>query len=161
MLCFTKMKNTINGVVFDFDGVFTDNTVYVFDDGREAVRCSRADGLGISLLKEQGLKICVISTEENPIVSIRCMKLGINCFQGIGDKLSVLEQWAKDNNLALSQIMFVGNDSNDTTCLKSVGFPIVVADAHESVRPYAKKILSSKGGEGVAREIAGMLLSKK
>ena len=77
-------------LVFDFDGVMTDNRVLVFEDGREAVLCSRGDGMGLDLLKKSGLPLAVISKEVNPVVSARCRKLKIPCEQGIDDKLSVL-----------------------------------------------------------------------
>ena len=66
----------IRCVAFDFDGVFTDNAVYVLQDGTEMVRCTRADGLGLQQLQRQRSQIVVISTEKNPIVGARCAKLG-------------------------------------------------------------------------------------
>ena len=77
----------IRCVAFDFDGVFTDNAVYVLQDGTEMVRCTRADGLGLQQLQAKGLAIVVISTEKNPIVSARCAKLGVECVQDSADKV--------------------------------------------------------------------------
>ena len=73
-------------VFFDFDGVFTDNHVYVFDDGKEAVRCSRGDGLGLRRLERVGVEPHVVSTESNPVVGVRCRKMNIKFSQGIADK---------------------------------------------------------------------------
>ncbi len=68
-------------VAFDFDGVFTDNMVYVLEDGTEAVRCFRSDGLGLQKLKNLGIETVIISTEANPVVTARARKLKIRCIQ--------------------------------------------------------------------------------
>jgi 3-deoxy-D-manno-octulosonate 8-phosphate phosphatase (KDO 8-P phosphatase) len=68
--------------VFDFDGVLTDNRVYVFEDGREAVACWRSDGFGLVRLQQTGVRVMVLSTEVNPVVSARCRKLKLDCVQG-------------------------------------------------------------------------------
>lgn len=131
-----KLIRSIRMVVFDFDGVFTDNMVYVFEDGREAVRCSRADGLGLSKLASLGIGTAIISTETNPVVSMRSRKLGIHCVQACTDKRAALDALALEKHLSLQQIAFVGNDINDIPCLSAVGLPIVVSDAHPDVVPY-------------------------
>ena len=77
--------DAVTFVVFDFDGVFTDNRVLVMEDGREAVFCSRADGLGLQALVRSGVGCLVLSTETNPVVSARAAKLGLECVQGLGD----------------------------------------------------------------------------
>ena len=77
------MKEVIRGIrllAFDFDGVFTDDMVYVLEDGRESVRCFRGDGIGLQKLKKLGLETVIISTESNPVVSVRAQKLKIRCF---------------------------------------------------------------------------------
>lgn len=66
-------------LVFDFDGVFTDNRVLVMQDGKEAVFCCRSDGIGLSAIKKLGIHLFVISSEVNPLVSSRCQKLGVRC----------------------------------------------------------------------------------
>ncbi len=78
--------------VFDFDGVFTDNCVYMFEDGREAVRCSRADGLGLRRLERAGVEPLVLSTERNRVVGARCAKLKIGYQQGCDDKGAALAE---------------------------------------------------------------------
>ena len=77
-------------LVLDFDGVMTDNRVLVFEDGREAVLCSRGDGMGLELLRKAGVPVAVISKEINPVVGARCRKLKIPYLQGIEDKLAEL-----------------------------------------------------------------------
>jgi YrbI family 3-deoxy-D-manno-octulosonate 8-phosphate phosphatase len=140
-------------VVFDFDGVFTDNTVLVDADGGEAVRCWRSDGLGLSKLKALGIPLCVISTETHPVVSRRCQKLAIPCRQGIENKASELAKLASELNVTLAEVVFVGNDINDTGCLRSAGIPIVVQDAHPDVLLHARYRTMRAGGFGAVREV--------
>ena len=70
-------------VAFDFDGVFTDNSVYISQEGIESVRCSRSDGLGLDRLRQVNVQIVIISTEKNSVVSVRASKLKIRCIQGV------------------------------------------------------------------------------
>ena len=144
-------------VVFDFDGVFTDNHLYVSQNGTESIRCYRGDGLGLARLKSLGIEIVIISTEVNPVVSVRAEKLGIPCIQGCEDKLEVLKTYATELGVDLSQVAFVGNDINDRSCLKSVNLPVVVADAAEEIFPLAEIVLKKKGGEGAVREFCDMV----
>ena len=143
-------------VAFDFDGVFTDNMVYVFQDGTEAVRCSRADGIGLSKLRRAGIDIVIISSETNPVVSARSRKLKTPCFQGVEDKRAVLDQIIEEKGVELAQVAFVGNDINDLPCLTCVGLPIVVQDAHPDVLPYAKYRTQTRGGHGAVREVCDL-----
>lgn len=128
-------------VAFDFDGVFTDNLVYVFEDGSEAVRCFRGDGIGLRKLERLGIATIIISAETNPVVSARSRKLGIRCVQACGDKRAALETLRQEMSLSWAQVAFVGNDINDLPCLTCVGLPIVVQDAHldESPTPDTKR----------------------
>jgi YrbI family 3-deoxy-D-manno-octulosonate 8-phosphate phosphatase len=143
-------------VVFDFDGVFTDNTVFVLADGSEAVRCWRGDGLGLRKLERLGIGTAVVSTEENPIVSLRCRKLGIRCVQGVQDKRSALETMTVEQGLSLSHVAFVGNDINDLPCFKCVGLSIVVHDAHPDVMAHSHYRTQTQGGRGAVREICDL-----
>ena len=115
---------SIDLVVFDFDGVFTDNKVYVADDGRETVRCDRGDGMGVSLLLKHGVRALVLSTEANPVVSARCRKLNLVCHQGIADKGRALREIASESKVDLRRTLYVGNDANDLDCLSMVGFAV-------------------------------------
>jgi 3-deoxy-D-manno-octulosonate 8-phosphate phosphatase (KDO 8-P phosphatase) len=138
--------------VFDFDGVFTDNRVWVNERGEEALAFSRSDGLGLRRLDEVGVRSLIVSMEENPIVGARARKLRVDCVQGIADKLSVLRERATEAGVALEQTAFIGNDINDAECLRAVGCPVVPADAWPEVRPLAAWVLSRVGGSGCVRE---------
>jgi 3-deoxy-D-manno-octulosonate 8-phosphate phosphatase (KDO 8-P phosphatase) len=143
-------------IAFDFDGVFTDNMVYVFQDGSEAVRCSRGDGLGLRKLERLGIETIIISLETNPVVTARSRKLKMRCIQSCEDKRTALEGVAREMGITLEQVAFVGNDINDLPCLTCVGLPIVVQDAHPDVLPYAKYRTQMFGGQGAVREICDM-----
>jgi 3-deoxy-D-manno-octulosonate 8-phosphate phosphatase (KDO 8-P phosphatase) len=138
--------------VFDFDGVFTDNYVWVGEDGGETVRCCRADGLGLRRLREIGVDALVLSLETAPVVSARARKLGIECVQGVEDKLTLLREQASERGFGLEETAYVGNDINDVECLEAVGLPVVPADAWPDARERAKWVLTRSGGEGCVRE---------
>ena len=148
-----QLIRSVKLIAFDFDGVLTDNRVYVFEDGREAVVCNRSDGIGLRKLDGLGIYKVVISSESNPIVRERCGKLDIRCFSGAESKLRVLVNLAEQHEIALSHVAFVGNDVNDLECLKAVGLPIVVQDAHHEVVPYARYRTVKPGGQGAVREV--------
>ena len=147
-------------VAFDFDGVFTDNMVYVFEDGTEAVRCTRSDGIGLQKLKQAGIETVIISTEANPVVSARARKLKIACVQDCRDKRRVLEDRIAKLGIALDQVAFVGNDINDLPCLTCVGLPIVVKDAHPDVIGVARYQTRNPGGHGAVREVCDLIIKR-
>ena len=154
----SKILTGIKAIAFDFDGVFTDNRVYVMQNGEEAVVCDRSDGMGISMLRKAGMPLVIISTEKNPVVAIRGAKLNLDVLQGIEHKLSKLSEWVVANQLTIEQVAFVGNDINDVECLKAVGLGVVVADAYPVAIDAADFVLTKKGGRGAVREIADLWL---
>ena len=140
-------------MVFDFDGVFTDNTVWTDSAGNEAVRCWRGDGLGLQRLRESAIPSWVLSTETNPVVAHRCAKLGVPFRQGLAAKHEALLEVADDEGVALGDVAYVGNDINDAECLRLVGVPIVVFDAHPDVLSLARYRTRAAGGLGAVREV--------
>ncbi len=145
-------------VVFDFDGVMTDNVVEVDDHGHETVRCVRSDGLGLDRLRRVGIPAIVLSTETNPVVRIRCEKLQIPCHQGIDDKGAYLRRYLKEKSIDAETVIYVGNDVNDLDCFEAVGFAVAVADAHPQVKAAARLVLNTAGGRGAVREICDRLI---
>jgi YrbI family 3-deoxy-D-manno-octulosonate 8-phosphate phosphatase len=139
-------------VVFDFDGVFTDNRVYVDEQGQEAVACCRADGFGLRRLDEVGVSSLIVTTERVPVATARARKLEVECVQGVADKVTVLRQEASRRGVELAETAFLGNDVNDAACLEAVGLPVVPADAWPEVVPLARWVLTRRGGEGCVRE---------
>ena len=148
-------------VVFDFDGVFTDNTVYVMEDGSEMVRCWRSDGLGLARLKLAGVESIIISTETNPVVGARSRKLAMRCLQGCEDKRAALDALAAELGIALEDVAYVGNDINDAACLEAVGLPIVVGESHPDVLPLAKYRTATLGGRGAVREVCDLIVAAR
>ncbi len=140
-------------IAFDFDGVFTDNTVWIDQNGVESVRCWRGDGIGLKKLRSRKIKAVVISTEKNPVVSIRMKKLNLPCYQGVADKYQVLDELRRSADIEWNQVAFMGNDINDSSCLRVAGLSIVVNDAHPQVKEIADYITRSPGGFGAVREV--------
>ena len=143
-------------IVYDFDGVMTDNKLYIDQNGNEMVKVSRADGLGISEIQKLGIQQIIISTETNPVVRARAKKLGLHCLQGVNNKAKDLTDYCK-KKISLDEVAYVGNDINDLEVMKLVGITFCPADAHVSIKEISQYILESKGGEGVSREILDQL----
>jgi YrbI family 3-deoxy-D-manno-octulosonate 8-phosphate phosphatase len=150
-------KKDIELIVYDFDGVMTDNRVLVLEDGREGVVVNRSDGLGVNIIKQMGIQQIILSTEINPVVTARARKIGIPVFQGINDKVATLVSYCEELKMNLTKVAYVGNDINDLECMKLVGWPIAPADAYSEVKNIAKIVTKASGGFGVVREIAGIL----
>jgi YrbI family 3-deoxy-D-manno-octulosonate 8-phosphate phosphatase len=154
------MLKDLKLIVYDFDGVMTDNKVILDENGTESVIVNRGDGLGISEIKKLNIEQLIISTETNLVVSSRAKKLKIPCLQGIENKKKSLLDYCKKNNFDLKNVAFVGNDINDKEVMKVVGLPICPKDSHENILSFSKIILNSSGGQGVVREIFDMLIKE-
>ncbi|MBF0249325.1 MAG: HAD hydrolase family protein [Alphaproteobacteria bacterium] len=151
-------QSDIDLLVFDFDGVLTDNRVIVFQDGTEAVVCNRSDGLAFDAFRRHGLKTMIMSTEKNSVVSQRARKLQVPVIQSLSNKGQAIITFCAENAIDMCRVAFVGNDLNDLQAMEKVGFAIAPGDAHPSVKAVAHITLFAKGGYGVAREIAEDIL---
>lgn len=149
----------VDAVVTDFDGVHTDDTVLVAQDGTEHVRVSRSDGWGVGMLRRAGVPVLILSTEQNPVVASRGRKLGVEVRHGVDDKAGALRAWAAEHGFDLARIAYLGNDVNDLECLRIVGWPVVVPGAHPRVRAVARVVLGRSGGDGAVRELAEAVMS--
>lgn len=153
---------TVHTIVFDFDGVFTDNKVYVGADGAELVRCDRGDGLGIDMLRAARAtgrlkaEVFVLSKERNPVTEARARKLKLECHAACDDKLNFIRDRLKDRPFA--GLIYVGNDLNDLPVMLRAGFSVAPADAHERVRAVASAVLPQAGGNGFVRAFVERLL---
>ncbi|HZF90833.1 N-acylneuraminate cytidylyltransferase [Streptomyces sp.] len=148
----------IDAVVLDFDGTQTDDRVLIDSDGREFVSVHRGDGLGVAALRKAGLKLLILSTEQNPVVAARARKLKLPVLHGIDRKDLALKQWCEEQGIAPERVLYVGNDVNDLGCFALVGWPVAVASAHDVVRGAARAVTALPGGDGAIREIAGWIL---
>ena len=150
-------SSSVRLVAFDFDGVFTNNTVQVNQDGIESVQCWRSDGLGIARLRSIGVQTMIISTETNLVVSARAAKLKMPCKQGIEDKALTILETCTELNIDPQHAMFVGNDINDIPAFKAIGFPVAVADAYPEVLPFVCHQTTKPGGYGAVRELCDLI----
>ena len=149
----------LDAIVFDFDGVLTDNRVYVDVDGRETVRCNRADGLAFDVFRKLPLKVFILSTETNRVVAARAAKLKVPAFQGLSNKQQTLGELCRRENLDSQRILFVGNDLNDLRAMQACGWSACPADSHPRILDVATFVLRSNGGDGVARELLESVLN--
>lgn len=156
-----EILSKIKVICFDFDGVLTDNAVYVDENGRETVRCSRSDGIGFDRIKSHGIISYIISSEKNPVVSVRAKKLDVMCIQGVKNKGEIIRSLIKESQLAKDEVAFVGNDVNDISAFNESGVSIAVADAWPEVLAAAKVCIKTPGGYGVVREIADLISGSK
>ena len=148
-------------LVLDFDGVLTDNRVWVDAEGRESVAADRGDGWGIARLLESGVPVVVLSTETNPVVAARCKKLGIPAIQGVREKGPALTALLQERGAQPEGVVYVGNDVNDLACFPIAACAVAVADAHPKARLAADLVLRNRGGRGAVRELCDILLERQ
>lgn len=159
---------TIHTIAFDFDGVFTNNKVYVSETGMEHVCCDRADGLAIDLLRgykrvrDLDFQMIILSQEKNPVVGARARKLGLRCVSGKDHKLNWLKTFFEStrpyDTAPFTGLIYLGNDLNDLPAIEYAGFSVVPADAHPLLRSAASVVLDTPGGCGFVREFVERLL---
>lgn len=164
---FPKIED-VHTIVFDFDGVFTDNKVYVNQDGLEFVMCDRRDGLAIDLLrkfqtsKQLLAKAFVLSTETNSVVVARAKKLKLPCYTGIRGKLDFLEDYFSERfqntDSPFEGLVYLGNDLNDLAVIAKAGYSVVPSDAHPMIKSMASVVLSEKGGDAFVRAFIELFL---
>jgi YrbI family 3-deoxy-D-manno-octulosonate 8-phosphate phosphatase len=155
-----RMPEAIRLLVLDFDGVLTDNRVWVDQDGRETVAANRSDSLGIDRLRQAGVETMVISLETNPVVAARCRKMNVPWFQGEKDKAAALRKLLVDRNIDANEVVYLGNDVNDLPCFPLVGWAVAVADAVPEVIRQADFVLARAGGQAAVRELCDLIMEK-
>lgn len=149
-------------IVFDFDGVFTDNKVYLSEEGIESVRCDRSDGMGIEMLRRSTeIALVVMSKEKNVVVQKRCDKLKLECYHSVEDKATALKKLIASKSINLEKVAFVGNDLNDVECMQMVGFAACPKDAYSCATEVADLVLSRNGGDGAVREFCDLILNER
>ena len=147
-------------IVYDFDGVMTDNRALVDEHGNEAVFVHRGDGYGIRMIKDE-LRIpqIILSTEANPVVVRRAEKLKIPVIHNAGDsKKKILAEYCEKENINVSEVMYVGNDLNDYDAMMLCGFHACPADAEPEIIDASDYVFAARGGYGVVRELYRILL---
>ena len=149
----------LEAIVLDFDGVLTDNRVWVDEDGRESVRCNRADGLAFDVLRTMELQLLILSTETNPVVRCRGKKLQVPVYQGTSDKVETLTRMASELGFDLKRTLYVGNDLNDYEAMKMCGTSACPSDSHPRILQISDIVLQTPGGGGVMREVVEQVLA--
>ena len=147
-----KISNKISLLISDFDGVFTDNSVFIDENGLESVRCCRADGIGIKKLIKSGVSFIVCSSEKIDCVTSRAKKIGFPAYVGINDKGKFINNYLQENSIDPKNVAYIGNDINDLSAFEAVGYTIAVKDSYPEILLKAKKILDVNGGYGAVRE---------
>ncbi|MDR1913180.1 MAG: HAD hydrolase family protein [Clostridiales bacterium] len=156
------LTNDIKLIAYDFDGVMTNNKVILSEDGKESVTVNRGDGFAVKMISSMlRIKQVIISTEQNPIVSLRAKKLGIDVIQCVDDKKYTIEEYCVRNHISLKDVLFVGNDLNDYEAMKVTGFNACPSDAEPEILEFAGLVFNKKGGCGVVRELFQYLLNIK
>lgn len=145
-------------LVYDFDGVLTDNRVWVNQDGVEWVACNRSDGWWMKEIRKLGLAQLILSTEQNPVVTARGKKVGIEVLQGVKDKKQALIDLCRSRRIDLESVIYVGNEMNDKGCFEVVGFTFAPEDSHPEILRQAKQVIPAKGGAGIVRHIFDWLV---
>lgn len=157
-----KKASTIKAVIFDVDGVLTDGRITYDDSGREIKSFHVKDGQIIAHLKKAGIVTGIISGRESDTVSRRANELKLDfCHQGIVDKLAVFEKLLDYHKLKTKHVAYIGDDINDLPILKEAGLPVCPADAPFYVRKFAELVTKARGGEGVVREVADLILASR
>lgn len=156
------MPVRIDLLALDFDGVVTDNRVWVDEKGREMVAAYRSDSLIINQLKQAGVQVVILSSEVNPVVAARAKKMGVEAVHGVNihEKGDVLKELLAERKIDPAHVVYVGNDINDLPCFDLVGWSVAVADALPEVVRAADYVLSKPGGHGAVRELCDLILSK-
>jgi N-acylneuraminate cytidylyltransferase len=155
-----SMPAKIELVVLDFDGVLTDNRVWVDQDGNEMVAAFRSDSLRMGELRKAGVEVIILSSETNPVVAARAKKMGIDAVQGVGihDKGAALRELLESRKIDPAHVVFVGNDRNDLAAFEVAGWAVAVADAYPEVQRAADFVLSQPGGHGAVRELCDLIM---
>jgi 3-deoxy-D-manno-octulosonate 8-phosphate phosphatase (KDO 8-P phosphatase) len=143
----------IDAIFLDFDGVLTDNSVTLDQNGNEWVTCSRADGLAFDALRALKVKAVIVSSEKNLVVTARAKKLQVPVLQNVTKKDIAIKKFCSKHQMSLKRCWFIGNDVNDILAMKMCGMSFCPADAHHSVKKIASHLMETKGGQGVVREL--------
>jgi 3-deoxy-D-manno-octulosonate 8-phosphate phosphatase (KDO 8-P phosphatase) len=152
-------RDLVDLVIYDFDGVMTDNRALVDEFGRESVMVNRSDGLAVQMIGEMDIPQVIISTESNQVVSARAKKLSIPVIQSVDDKKGTVVQYLQSHDIDSGRVVYIGNDINDRAAMEYVGWPVCPVDASDEIQQLSRIVLSTKGGYGVVREFLDNLVN--
>jgi len=154
-----KKAARIRLAIFDVDGVLTDGSLYLGDDGQEYKAFNSKDGLGMKLLQSSGVGIAIITARTSQVVLLRMQSLGIeHLYQGRRDKLPAFQELLQQLDLQPERVAYVGDDLLDLPIMGRVGLAIAVQDANHEIVKRAHWQTRAKGGRGAAREVCELLM---
>lgn len=154
-----QRASRIKLVIFDVDGVLTDGSLFLGDDGQEYKAFHSKDGHGMVMLQQSGVAIAIITGRSSEVVRIRMESLGIEyVYQGRRDKLPAYEELKRATGLDDAQIAYVGDDVVDLPVMTRVGLAITVQDGHPLAKQHAHWTTPSGGGHGAAREVCELIM---
>jgi 3-deoxy-D-manno-octulosonate 8-phosphate phosphatase (KDO 8-P phosphatase) len=157
-----KKSENITAIFFDVDGVLTDGKIIYDESGREIKNFNVKDGFIVSYLKRSGILTGAISGRESEATTKRCAELKIDfCHQGILDKASTFDKLVKHYKLKSKQVAFIGDDINDLPVFRLAGLSVCPADTFAYIKQRVDLVTSAKGGQGVLREVADLVLSAR
>lgn len=157
-----SMPETIRLIVTDFDGVLTDGRVWVDEKGKETVAANRSDSMRIRQMREHGIDVVILSSEVNPVVSMRAKKMKVEAIHGVdlNEKGEVLKKYLAEKKIDPAHVVYLGNDFNDLPCFEVAGWSVAVADAYPEVARAADHVLKTNGGFGALRELCDLILKE-
>ena len=148
-------------LVLDVDGVLTDGTIFIDDNGRQIRGFHIQDGLGIAMWRAVGRQAAILTSKRSLAVETRARMLGIDLIeQGAEDKLPGLERLALAAGVSLDETAYAGDDLLDAAAMRRVGYPIAVANAVEEIKELASYVTGRSGGQGAVREAIEHLLKR-
>lgn len=157
---FGDRAQAIRMLVLDVDGVLTDGTIYMGNDGEMFKGFNAKDGMGISYALRNGIEVCIITGRTSEIVRRRAAELGITCVrEGVRDKAAALAQIAADYKLELEEIAYIGDDLNDLAPMNICSLSFAPADAADPVLGFCDCVLMHDGGQGAVREAIDLILA--
>lgn len=145
-------------LVVDVDGTLTDAGMYWSSDGDQLKKFHTRDAKGLELVRKLGVEVAIITSENSPIVTARAKKLRIEqCFIGVEEKKLCLEALARELQVDLTEVAYIGDDVNDLDCLKVSGFSACPADSVDAVSEVVRYVSKYNGGGGAVREICDLI----
>ena len=151
-------NNGIKLIISDFDGIFTDGSVLVFDDGKTAKRLDYADIMGIAVAYKKGYEVIIISGENSPAIDFLLSKFPpLKAHQNIRNKKELVEKILSEKNLTFENVLYLGDDINDMECLNAAKIKYTVENANYKVKELNIPVLKHKGGYGAFREAVDAL----
>ena len=146
-------------VAFDIDGVMTDGTLFLGDDGQEYKGFHSLDGHGLKMLKGSGIQIAIITGRSSRVVEHRAKNLGIDILhQGVHDKLAVYDTLCHDLGIAREATAYMGDDVVDLPVMRRAGLALSVPAAPDLVKAHSHYITTREAGRGAVREICELIL---